>query len=257
MDMTSLDGLTTFAGEVSFAAFILATVLLFVVVSKLGKSAMQTIVMYLAMATGIFVAISAFLTLGADFFRISDNSVDVWWHILFYMSFAFYFVALRTLVGLGSAEVASTQEKDMNQARLWGFIALCGVVLVFLLPSWTENIVLVYANSPLDSWGLHHIIAFIFAGGVAAYLWSARENLGQIGRLIANPIIVAVAALSLQHLWELLNESWKVIKVSDTTGEGVEKIFLIIAAASLIWGGWKLYKFAQATAAAPSAAPTI
>jgi len=247
--MTSLDGVTTFAGEVSFAAFILATVLLFVVVSKLGKSAMQTIVMYLSIATGIFVAISAFLTLGADFFHISDSSVDVWWHILFYMSFAFYFIALRMLVGLGSSETASNQEKDMNQARLWGFIALCGVVLVFLLPSWTEQFILVYANSALDSWGLHHIIAFVFAGGVATYLWTAREKLGQIGRLIANPIIVAVGALSLQHLWELLNESWQVIVVSGTVGEGVEKIFLIIAAAALIWGGWKLMQFAKATAA--------
>src|SRR5262245_19134975 len=101
MDMSSLDGITAFAGEVSFAAFILATVLLFVVVSKLGKSAMQTIVTYLGIATGIFVAISAFLTLGADFFHISDSSMDVWWHVLFYMSFVFYFVALRMLVGLG------------------------------------------------------------------------------------------------------------------------------------------------------------
>jgi hypothetical protein len=249
MDMTSLDGITTFAGEVSFAAFILATVLLFVVVSKLGKSAMQTIVMYLGIATGIFVAISAFLTLGANFFHIADTSIDVWWHILFYMSFAFYFVALRMLVGLGSVEVGGDQEKDMNQARLWGFIALCGVVLVFLLPSWSENIVSVYTNSPLDSWGVHHFVAFIFAGGVAWYLWSAREKLGQIGRIIANPIIVAVIALALQHVWELLHESWKLIQTSGTVGEGVEKIFLIVAALSLIYGGWKLLQFAKGTSA--------
>jgi len=254
MDMTSLDGITTFAGEVSFAAFILATVLLFVVVSKLGKSAMQTIVMYLAIATGVFVAISAFLTLGADFFRIQDSSVDIWWHILFYMSFAFYFVALRMLVGLGTSETVPDQDKDMNQARLWGFIALCGVVLVFLLPSWTENMVAMYTNSPLDSFGVHHFIAFIFAGGVAWYLWSARERLGQVGRLIANPIIIAVVALALQHLWELLNESWRVIVVSETVGEGVEKIFLLIAGASLIYGGWKLLQFAKASAAPAPAA---
>src|ERR1043166_6819245 len=167
MDMTTLDGITAFAGELSFAAFILATVLLFVVVSKLGKSAMQTVVMYLGIATGIFVAISAFLTLGADFFHIEDTSVDVWWHVLFYMAFAFYFVALRMLVGLGSAESSGDQEKDMNQARLWGFIALCGVVLVFLLPSWSEKVITLYGDSMLAAWGVHHFIAFIFAGGVA------------------------------------------------------------------------------------------
>lgn len=248
MDMTSLDGITTFAGEVSFAAFILATVLLFLVVSKLGKSAMQTIVMYLGIATGIFVAISAFLTLGADFFHISDGSIDVWWHILFYMAFAFYFVALRMLVGLGSSEMAADQAKEMNQARLWGFIALCGVVLTFLLPSWSENIVMMYTNSPLDSFGLHHFIAFVFAGGVAVYLWTARESLGQIGRTIANPIIVAVVALALQHVWELLNESWKVVQVNETIGEGVEKVFLLVASGALIYGGWQLWQFAKATA---------
>ena len=257
MDMTSLDGITTFAGEVSFALFIFATILLFVVVSRLGKSAMQTIVMYLAIATGVFVAISAFLTLGADFFHISENSLDVWWHILFYMSFAFYFVALRMLVGLGISDSTSLeQEKAMNQARLWGFVALCGIVLVFLLPSWVENFVLLYANSALDSFGLHHFIAFIFAGGVATYLWNARNNLGQIGRTIANPIIIAVIALALQHLWELLNESWKVIIVTDTVGEGVEKIFLITAGLALIYGGWQLYKFAKATSIAPASSTT-
>jgi hypothetical protein len=110
----------------------------------------------------------------------------------------------------------------------------------------------------LDSWGLHHFVAFVFAGGVAVYLWHARSNLGQIGKLIANPIIIAVAALSLQHLWELLNESWKVIQVTDVVGEGVEKICLTVAALSLIWGGWKLYNFAKATApaAVPPSTPT-
>ena len=82
----------------------------------------------------------------------------------------------------------------------------------------------------------------------------ARERLGQIGRLIANPIIIAVAALALQHLWELLNESWKVVHVSGSVGEGVEKIFLITAGVSLIWGGWKLLQFAKASAAPAPAA---
>jgi len=129
---------------------------------------MQTIVMYLGIATGIFVAISAFLTLGASFFQIEDSSVDVWWHILFYMSFTFYFVALRMLVGLGSFRSGSRPGKRYEPRRDFGaFIALCGVVLVFLTSVVDrEHRKRLYELS-LDSWGLHHFIAFIFAGGVA------------------------------------------------------------------------------------------
>jgi hypothetical protein len=48
-------------------------------------------------------------------------------------------------------------------------------------------------------------------------------------------MVIAIWALALQHLWELLTESWKVIDVPSATVEGVEKIFLTITALCIIY----------------------
>ena len=79
--------------------------------------------------------------------------------------------------------------------------------------------------------------------GIGSYLIAAKKRIGKIGNSIANPMIIAIFALSLQHLWELLNESWKVVIVTPEVGEGVEKIFLIIAAVSVIMAAKRLMAF--------------
>ena len=75
---------------------------------------------------------------------------------------------------------------------------------------------------------------------------NTKKYLGQIGRAIANPMVIAIWALSFQHFWELLTESWKVISVSSDNIEGVEKIFLIIASISIAYAAWRLKSFAKA-----------
>lgn len=253
------DMLFTIAGHVSFLLFILATVLLFYAAKLFKKTAMYAVLLYFAIGTGMIVAQSAFIALGASFFGIPDVSVDVWWHLLFYMAFAYHFVGLLLLTRLGTTEFDANPEASANTARLWGFIGMCVAVAEFILPKILEPIMKMYTSSPLDSFGLHHFIAFIFAGIVIWYLMFARKNLGQIGKLIANPVIFAVTALSLQHLWELLAESWEVVHLEGDVIEGVEKLFLIAGATALIWGAWKLVAFQKGsapTASAQSATPT-
>jgi hypothetical protein len=251
------DMLFSAAGYASLTFFLVATVLLFYAANLFRKTAMYAVLLYFAIGTGMIVAQSAFIALGAQFFGIEDASLDVWWHFLFFLAFAFHFYGLYLLTQLGVAEVDADPEARANRARLWGFLGLCFAVFEFLVPRALENVMQIYTKSPLDSFGLHHFIAFIFAGVVFWYLFFAQKNLGQLGRLIANPVIFALVALSLQHLWELLTESWKVIVVHPDVGEGVEKIFLIAGACSLIWGAWKLISFSRATSApAPAATPT-
>ena len=94
--------------------------------------------------------------------------------------------------------------------------------------------------------GLHHFLAFLIAGVVGWYLFQTKKLLGPIGQAIANPMLVMIWALSLQHLWELQFESWKTVLVSSQVGEGGEKIFLTIAALGVTYAAWRLRSFSAA-----------
>ena len=235
----------TLASYLSSLGFLIGTILMTIVVHRFGKSTLGAIFSYILVGTGVFVFISIFLGLGSAGFNISDESVDIWWHILFYMGFIFYFFGLKLLASLGSADSDPNQTISQYGAKIWGVIGLFIIAFVFIAPPFSENVINIYTSSKLNSIGLHHLIAFALAGTVASYLLSVKRNLGQIGHAIANPIILAVSSLSLQHLWELLNESLKVINVGSNIGEGVEKIFLIVASLAIIWASLRLMKFTR------------
>lgn len=231
----------------AFLGFYFAAVITFFAARKFGKSTLGTIFSYLFMGAGTFFAITTFQTLGGDFFGISDASMDVWWHIMFYMAFASYFYGLKLLVGLGSADQVEDQNVRIGAEKIWGIATIVILSVIFIFAKALDPLISTYTSSIFYSIGVHHFIAVIFAGFVASYLLSVKKNFGQIGRAIANPMILSVAVLSLQHLWELLNESWQVITVTAAVGESVEKILLTIAAIGIGYASWRLNSFARAS----------
>lgn len=231
---------------ISTIGFLIASIITMLAVRKFGKSALGSIFSYLFIGTGIFFVITIFQKLGGDFFKISHESVDVWWHIMFYMALISYYYGLKFLVGLGSAETDTNQGIKIGAEKKWGLMVLVLLVVIFIIPNLAEPIITTYESSPLGQLGLHHFLSFILSGIVGSYLFSAKKNLGQIGKAIANPIIIAIWALSIQHFWELLTESWKVINITGDNIEGVEKIFLIIASLSIAYAAWRLKSFAKA-----------
>lgn len=231
----------------AFLGFYFAAVITFFAARKFGKSTLGTIFSYFFMGAGTFFAITLFQTLGGDFFGISDSSMDVWWHIMFYMAFASYFYGLKLLVGLGSADQSSDQSMRIGAEKIWSIVTVAVFLIIFIFAKALDPLVNVYTSSILYSAGLHHFLAFIIAGFVASYLLGVKKNFGQIGRAIANPMILSVGVLALQHFWELLNESWQVIIVTSAVGESVEKIFLTIAAIGIGYASWRLNSFARAS----------
>ncbi len=221
---------------VSSLGFLIATIMIAQVARRFGASALGSIFTYVTIGTGVFFAVTVFQKLGADFFSIADDSVDIWWHLLFYLAVGSYFLAFRALVGLGATE----QGGAIGKERTWGICALAVVAIVFLIPNMSEPIVNAYVASPLAQLGLHHFLAFMLAGFTGSYLLVAKKDLGQIGRAVADPMVIALWALGVQHFWELLFESWKVVDVTSDTGEGVEKIFLTIAAVAVIMAAMRL-----------------
>jgi hypothetical protein len=183
--------------------------------------------------------------LGAEFFGIADESMDIWWHIMFYMAMISFYIGFKALAHLGSSQ-SGTSEVNTNTGKVWGITSIILLVVIFIIPKYLDPTVISYTSSRLAELGLHHFLAFVMAGVVGAYVFSAKIFLGQIGRAIASPMIIAIWALALQHFWELLVESWKVIEVTGEVGEGVEKIFLTIASVCIIYAALRLKSFAKA-----------
>jgi hypothetical protein len=240
-----LDSLFTVLYYLSMLGFFIASAVMGMAVLGFGKSALSSIFTYLFLGTGVFFVISVFQTLGGEAFGISFESMDVWWHVMFYLAFVLYFLGLRKLVSLGETETAPSAGTNLGGEKIWAVIAIVILIGVFTLPGSLDSVVTAYINSAPGMFGLHHFLAFAISGLVASYLLSAKKKLGQIGRAIANPMIIATLALCLQHLWELATESWKLIAVSGETIEGVEKIFLVICAACLCVAAWQLKAFSK------------
>lgn len=230
---------------ISTIGFLVASLVTLNAVRKSSQSGLRTVLVYLFIGTGTFFIITIFQKLGAGFFGIADESMDIWWHIMFYLAMFSFYLGFKALSSLGSSDSAAAPV-NTNSGKAWGIFSLVVLVAVFLLPKMLDPWVIAYNSSKLGELGLHHFIAFVMAGVVGAYLFSAKIFLGQIGKAIANPMLIAIWALSLQHFWELLNESWKVINVTPEVGEGVEKIFLIIAAACITSAALRLKAFAKA-----------
>ncbi|MES2315416.1 MAG: hypothetical protein V4486_01635 [Patescibacteria group bacterium] len=239
------DTLISLGYYVSSIGFLIASLVTFNAMRKSSQSGLKTVLTYLFIGTGTFFFITIFQKMAASgVYSISDESPDIWWHLMFYMAMFSYYIGFKKLAGLASAD-ASTPVAA-NAGKTWGIISAVLLVIIFIIPNYAESWVNMYTSSRLGELGLHHFIAFIFAGIVGAYVFSAKIFLGQIGRAIASPMIIAVWAVALQHLWELLNESWKVIIVTPQVGEGVEKIFLTIAAICVIFAALRLKAFAKA-----------
>ena len=240
----TIETLISLGYYVSSVGFLVATILSGLAAQKLGKSAFGSIFSYFFIGTGVFFVITIFQKLGGEFFAISDESMDVWWHVMFYLALLSYFFGFRALVGLASGD-SEGQGKAIGMEKKWGLLALVILVVVFLIPSSVETTVLRYDSSALGQLGLHHFLAFILAGVVGSYLFSIKKNIGQIGRAVAGPMIVAIWALALQHFWELLTESWAVFTLTSDNIEGVEKIFLTISAFCVISAVLRLKSFSK------------
>lgn len=236
----NLETLITLGYYVSSIGFLVATVLTAITVSKFGKSSLASIFSYLLIGTGIFFVITIFQKLGAEFFMIPDESMDVWWHIMFYMAMISYYFGFKALIGLGTTENGGV----IGAEKKWAIVNIILLVIIFIIPSSAEPVVSYYLNTTLANLGLHHFIAFALAAGVGYYLVNAKKNLGMIGKAIANPMIIAIWALAIQHFWELLAESWHVVVTTSDNVEGVEKIFLTIASICVIVAALKLKSFA-------------
>lgn len=233
------------AEYISVLAFLAGTILFGIAVKKFGKSTLGAIFTHMALGTAVFIFISVFIQVGPESFSVTDQSFEIMWHIMFYVGALLYFVALKSLVNLGSADVSAGQMASASGSKKWAIVGALVIAAIFFVPKMVEVLISGYAHSSLSDMGIHHFISFAIAAFVTSYLISAKKKMGQIGLAIANPMILVVGALSLQHFWELLTESWGVLTVPGVIIEGVEQVFLVIAGVAVTIAAMRLRSFVK------------
>lgn len=227
----------------STICFLVSTVIMSMTVRNFGRSALGSVFSYIFVGTSIFFAITLFKKLGTEFFGISQGSIDIWWHIMYYLGMISYYLGLRSLVKLANGDETSMK---IGSENIWGIVVAIILILIFIIPKWADPIISQYSTSALASYGFHNFIAFLMAGLLGSYLLIAKNSLGLIGKALANPMIVVVWTFCLQHIWELLFR-WNLINPSMSLNKGVEIIILIIASVSITAIAVRLDKFTKSS----------
>lgn len=217
---------------VIIALFLVAIILIAYVTWKFGKSAFGYLFGYFMFGAVLLGATRLFIYLVDNgSIVISGGSLEFWWHLIFYLAMLMFFMGCRGLVCLASGNAI---HESLRKAMNWGFLCIVFVILIFFLAgSVDQSLSQTYVGSPFDAFGLHHFIAVIMAGFVSYYLLSVRTRIGMIGSGVAIPMIGSMALLSLQHLWELIAESWKLVELTDGAIEQGEQ-FLVLPALILL-----------------------
>lgn len=241
-DVVHLDMITGYS--IASFGFMLATGMFGIAVSRFGKSIFGSLLYYILIGTGIFFFISVFQILGAEFFGVGVESMTLWWHAMFYLAFVFYYRGFKQLSNLGIGSLSHEAIK-VGVEKIWCVIAIVLLVAIFFIPRSVDSVAIAYQSLTAGKLGLHHVLAFLLSMAVGSYVLGAKEKLGQIGRIIANPMIATMWLFALLNFWQMLYFSWKVIPAANIIGEGVAQALFISASASICYAAWKLDALAR------------
>lgn len=192
---------------------------LIAIIRRSGSSSIAILARYFLTETIVLAGIRAYFFL-ADSGRIivDEMTIMVVWHLLFYIAISIFLGAVYMLLGL--VNVASRKLSLSTYWMLTIIAVILGVLSIWFPPRIMEG-------SWIETTGIMHVVAFVFAGAVAMYLLRIHiQFVSTIGN-IANPLLIAIALLSLIHLWELVTESWQLVSLSGATIEYVEMLLWV------------------------------
>ena len=211
-----------------FSLIITALFLCFQLIRTIAKGVMNVI--FWSFTLGIFLfGASRLLLLLADsgVYQLHEVTLHIWWHIIFYLGvLSFIWGGMRlTEIAKSQTPVGFSQKDKIIFAV---FLLITAGIFVIAMPleaTFTPLLV----DSPIDKLGLHHGIAVILGLVAAFYLFTLKSTWGKLLTVGIMPIIAFLALIGLQHLWEFLAESLKVIVLPDATIEFVEQLIVIPA----------------------------
>lgn len=223
----------------NFLAAILCIIFALGIVTRTGAVLGRAFV-FITASLFFFGAIRVFFYV-AEQLAVSDTTVIVGWHFLFYVAAALLIAALQSLKSFGSG---FTKEKLISPMMVVLFTALTliGVAILLSIGSLDESITLYYGAASLHHFGLEHFIAFIMMAYTTYLIVSVKHLFGKTVTNAVAPMLAATVSFTLLHVWELLTENWGVLAVPETIIEPVEGVFFLIAMLSMLIATWQIRK---------------
>jgi len=240
LDLGSI--LNVFNLVVAFAALVSILFL----VKGYGGSAVGTVLAYFSVFTFLLVAIRFFFMMETFGFVVIDDMTDMLiWHLLFYLAVVAFSMAATSLLSL----ITPGHTPPSTRTALWFavFAVAYSVVVISVAPLVDEAWVSSFGGSWADHSGIFHIIALIMSWYIGFQMMTLRKKYGSSFASLALPLITCITALGLVHLWELLNESWKVIVVSKEIGGLGESIIWIPALFAIYYAFVRLKRLTSST----------
>jgi len=224
---------TTMDVSLDVLGVVILLVALFVIsksIREYGSSTIGVAILYFFNATIVLGAIRFIFILDDDrisaYATVKDVTEMTAWHTLFYYAIILFYLAGRTLTRLVSSDKGKSSYS--RALSLFIFSVILSITLIASMPMpQIQNFLATYLqNTWFETFGWFHIIALLLAGGIAIYLYGVKNKFkGYTG--VIGDIYISLALLASIHLWELLNETWRIIVVSDDFGEFAERILWI------------------------------
>jgi hypothetical protein len=214
-------------------------------VHEYGKSTVGVAILYFLTATLILGAIRFIFILDDDnILNVTDVAEMVAWHTLFFYSMFLFYIAGQTFTKLVSTEKGKSSYPRALFMLIFS-VLLSAIILVFYSQPFVQNFWVKYLqNTWFEQFGGFHIVAVIFSLIIAFYLNTVKNKFkGYSGAL--GSIIVAILLLGSIHLWELLNESWRIVVVSDDFGEFIERVLWIPVFAFILYSYIRLRRISN------------
>lgn len=226
-----------------FAFVIVALIANLYVIRQIGKGVLSVTFISFAAGTLLIGLSRLFLYLAEtlQLYHLSAVDIHVWWHLIFYAGiFCFIWGGMRLKTIASSQTPAGFGAKDI--VLISSLIVLSLIIFVVAAP--LEPVLSSFlVGSFIDVYGIHHFVAFVLAFIAATYILYIKKNWGALMAPSITPILMFLFLMGLQHVWELLVESLKVIPIDDQAGETIEQFFVIPALISLSIGLFRVGQF--------------
>lgn len=230
---------------VIFLLIVSSCVYSFFLAQQIGKGVLN-IIFYSFSAGTLMVGLSRLFLFMSDqgLYKLEDVTLHVWWHLIFYMGMIAFIWGGKRLKDISSS-TTPTGFTSKDGMVLGSMVAL-SIAIFFLAPVLENSLAPLLVGSVIDKFGLHHFIAFILAGIDVWYLYNIKANWGQLLTVSVYPTLFFLGLMGLQHFWELVTESLKVIIIEPESGELVEKFIVLPAIALLLYGLFQVGKVIKA-----------
>ena len=170
---------------------------------------------------------------------ISDDTLEVWWHLIFFNSLGLIFLSIKDIMG----KPQILKPKSLKRCLSVCMISTIFAIFVFLSAApLDEGFVSVFSDTFWAKIGIQHLIAFAFASLIAFTLFEIRSFHEQYNSYFTSPLLIVFIIFVVYHVWELLTESLEIIVIEEEIIEQIEQILVVPIFLILIFGIMHLKK---------------